>query len=81
MNCPNCDGLGGGWPENPTLCGGLPCPECEGVCETCYGEPWPPIKVAYVEGSVKRADWYTDTRYPVIENNTVEWYTANGEWV
>jgi hypothetical protein len=39
--CPNCSGNGRGWPEHPTMCGGLPCPVCEGVCEVCLGSDDP----------------------------------------
>lgn len=39
--CPNCDGHGGGWPENPMICGGLRCVWCNGVCAVCLGSDDP----------------------------------------
>ena len=39
--CPNCDGHGDGWHENPIICGGLPCVECNGVCVVCLGSDDP----------------------------------------
>lgn len=35
--CANCSGNGGPWPDNPIMCGGVPCPVCNGVCEACLG--------------------------------------------
>ena len=41
MPCPECNGNGGPWPEFPSICGGVPCPTCDGVCQTCEGSPDP----------------------------------------
>lgn len=31
--CPECNGNGeSAWPTNPTICGGSPCPVCDGIC-------------------------------------------------
>jgi hypothetical protein len=53
MVCSECGGNGGGWPDHPTMCGGHPCPVCEGVCETCLGEP---IPLAVEAGSVEEVE-------------------------
>jgi hypothetical protein len=34
--CSECRGYGADeWPKYPSMCGGLPCPECNGVCLAC----------------------------------------------
>lgn len=52
--CPNCLGNGGPWPENPSMCGGMPCPVCNGVCQVCYGD-WP--LAIFLAGMDAYNDW------------------------
>ena len=48
--CPDCDGYGAeDFPTNPTICGGLMCWQCDGVCPTGHKDA-PTLEQVLLDG-------------------------------